>query len=40
MTKQYLYIGIVVILVASVAFVALFGERAWGWLRGRFARSL
>ena len=40
MTKQYLYIGIVVILVASVAFVALFGKRAWNWLKGRLARPL
>lgn len=40
MTKQYLCIGIVVILVVSVAFVALFGKRAWSWLRGRFARPL
>jgi hypothetical protein len=40
MTKRYIYIGIAVILVVGIVFVALYGSRAWRWLRGRFARPL
>jgi hypothetical protein len=40
MTKQYLFIGMMVIFVLGVAFAALFGNRAWNWLKGRLARPL
>ena len=38
MTNRYLYIGLVVIVVMGILFVALVGRRALSWLRGRLAR--
>ncbi len=40
MVKRYLYIATAVLVFAGILFVALFGERAWGWLRGQLARPL
>jgi hypothetical protein len=40
MIKRYVLIGIAVIVVMGVMFVALFGRRAWRWLKARLARPL
>ena len=40
MTKRSLYVGAVVVTIIGVAFVALFGKRAWGWLRRKFTPPL
>ena len=40
MIRRYLYVGIAVIVVLGVVFVALYGRRAWRWLKSRLARPL
>lgn len=40
MTRQTLYIGIAVIVVVGIVFVALYGKRAWQWLKGRLTPPL
>ena len=40
MIKRYLYIGVGVMVVMGVAFVALFGRRIWNRLKEQFARPL
>jgi hypothetical protein len=38
--RQYLYIGVAVIIVLGIVFVAVYGKRAWRWLRARLVRPL
>lgn len=40
MGRKYLYAGIILAAVIGLIFVALFGRRAWNWLRERLARPL
>jgi hypothetical protein len=40
MYKRYLFLGMAIVVIVGSVFVALFGRRAWNWLKARLARPL